>query len=1699
MSIDSLAVGMPMEAQIAMLWKRASKLFDRIDRLFSEISPYVPNADRHVNTVKGKLKYGDYYMYDSTDKKQYLRQINFEQVALDLSERCYGEPRIELLPAKIRHEFVYERAKQNDERLELLKREHIRDLEKRNDLPQISGKWRKEPYPVRVYERLTNYVPASLTASVSGLISTNTNDNPENLNSLELKQLDTDLEGYLGQPYNYNDGELTEEWMSSFQDLAPSGGDAAASAGATSSGSGASKDKDNGNGKATKKKKGAKGKENAAAQAAAAAPKQKPPRGGAGLSLEDKIIRPTLDDVIRIQLENVMEVIKIQVQDRVCTENKILTAVPPVDIGDVLKEVPVWGVDSYARRMIEIAIEDNSAVYKAMLSMPDSVSAPAPVPVDPASSGSCSESKAVSGAVAVSSDSAGSHNGEIEDEAPLKADPLERPAAAASSCNATARGTTLCTESIIYFIESVALPSINTLDSSDAHDMRLVMRAILDQCDPSNPNRLIRNYRSFVADFAAAVLLGIDQYGIERFRIHPKGTGVVVCEPTLQNDRNMNTVDCVGIPPHVVICRYLGELHLPYRWCEKLDVVEQAQQIYNLKPTLPDFYNILLERPRHDKGGYGLLYVDASQRANMGSSCSHSCNANCTSNVVSRNGKLCIVLTTNRWIYPGEELSMDYYSVTNSEVEWRASICLCGTKNCRGTFLHYAAQDDLQQVLTRNCGILWRYATLLRACSLVPLSSFDKKFLSEHGMGETVFGFNSPRRKEEAAVVLRGTHTVAESARMDLETNDAADATTDDSYDYAGVPDWVLKYASDNLRFIEYERKALPMALMRTNNASKQGLFAAGEASAPGALPYTFTEADIEARSVMEQRIQSFVSCYSMIMQVLDGQKRVDVLGYSDLGRGGQPECSAAMFPLRPLPVSDAIVRVHEVLSTVPLLLHKYIVTFYEARAAATKEAAAAAAKELLAKDENAVNGTTATATEPKKKSPGKKGSASLGGSGNSVTGPVGAVSLHADVNSEEAVREATRVIMELHILLGIDNRNPRYAPPFSPSKPTVVVCEEPAVDTDVTAQMAVESEPAELKEPADFVPPKGFAAMRRLILGVRTLVESLVKYSTTEARLLLLCDMLVLWANTSHYSMVKAYDPVQSEPIRVVARELGTNISRNKLTQAKEAKEAQVSRAERASQRAAAAVNAREEELLMEVIRASMDDAAANDNSGTPDAPVAGSDSCGTPDAPATRSDSSVVSGTGSGVTISAPSPSTSDGNAASDSSCAAGPQSAILDANELVFEGRKVYDQYFSFWQLMQWFNAGTDDKVTESDLFGCVQLPLPGACFGPTAGSAVQSVHHTGKDKTHSSSHYSVKSPQRKTLLELISNERLQINPWPTALKECFNGLYGSLGDLPVSFGRSSGSEVHDAATACQIDWYQHAIMGSPLLDISLGQMDALLRVRQDFAASLTETNSAVDTEKVDIFAKLQTRNDMNASNSHANSQFDSVLPPELPAQWIQCDLCKKWRRIAWHIDHNIEQDRETWTCANNTWDPEKAFCEAELDWFDADAENTLNVGNAGGEGELACGSTNLEDYKVGTWFDVFCNRNLLYYEAKVVAHKQPRGPAGTSEQPLPQVQFNFKGWGKRFGEWIEVGSERIQHHNLFTTPTEHGNAMAITKIQMEWQATNGTLLSSSVGVLAGQDKVFANKKKKAAKAQSSEQGKGSGKPTKKQKTK
>ena len=65
-------------------------------------------------------------------------------------------------------------------------------------------------------------------------------------------------------------------------------------------------------------------------------------------------------------------------------------------------------------------------------------------------------------------------------------------------------------------------------------------------------------------------------------------------------------------------------------------------------------------------------------------------------------GRLTIAVYTLRHVHPGEELTFDYASVTESEKEFRTAICLCGTRHCRGTFLMFAGSRAFQQA--SNCG-----------------------------------------------------------------------------------------------------------------------------------------------------------------------------------------------------------------------------------------------------------------------------------------------------------------------------------------------------------------------------------------------------------------------------------------------------------------------------------------------------------------------------------------------------------------------------------------------------------------------------------------------------------------------------------------------------------------------------------------------------------------------------------------------------------------------------------------------------------------------------------------------------------------------------------------------------------------------------------------------------------------------------------
>ena len=276
---------------------------------------------------------------------------------------------------------------------------------------------------------------------------------------------------------------------------------------------------------------------------------------------------------------------------------------------------------------------------------------------------------------------------------------------------------------------------------------------------------------------ARTIRLASDSMEDDFFRIHPKGHGSVVIGEN-------------GLKANSLVTYYRGEVYPAWRWCEKLDAIEQIQKQLDLRPNLPDFYNMAMERPKKDPRGYCLLFVDASRKSGLGSSFSHSCNPTCEVRVVSLNGKLSLSMTTLRDLEQGEELTFDYNAVTESLNEFRFAVCLCGQKKCRGSFLHFATADCYQQVLSRNSPISARFANLVRGCMKQVMSKEDTELLLKHGFNTAAFG---------AVSFNHHVSSVNPNATPDSINN---------------VPVWLRTFVADCLRYIEYERRALPVALL---------------------------------------------------------------------------------------------------------------------------------------------------------------------------------------------------------------------------------------------------------------------------------------------------------------------------------------------------------------------------------------------------------------------------------------------------------------------------------------------------------------------------------------------------------------------------------------------------------------------------------------------------------------------------------------------------------------------------------------------------------------------------------------------------------------------------------------------------------------------------------------------------------------------
>lgn len=197
-----------------------------------------------------------------------------------------------------------------------------------------------------------------------------------------------------------------------------------------------------------------------------------------------------------------------------------------------------------------------------------------------------------------------------------------------------------------------------------------------------------------------------------------------------------------GIQTNQLISPYLGEIYPQWFWFEKQDLIKSK----NLDKDLPDFYNIQLERLRSDDKGYNLLMVDPNSKGNFPSRMSHCCNPNCQTVTSVSSGEYFIGMYCVKPINYGEELTFDYNSITEKENEFKESICLCGTYNCKGHYLIYSNGNNYNEIINNNHSFLYRNAILLKSSSGFNNSSekqYVLDYLSENLIGESLL-FNCP-------------------------------------------------------------------------------------------------------------------------------------------------------------------------------------------------------------------------------------------------------------------------------------------------------------------------------------------------------------------------------------------------------------------------------------------------------------------------------------------------------------------------------------------------------------------------------------------------------------------------------------------------------------------------------------------------------------------------------------------------------------------------------------------------------------------------------------------------------------------------------------------------------------------------------------------------------------------------------------------
>jgi len=1224
-------------------------------------------------------------------------------------------------------------------------------LKERSIYETVMQRWRQTPFPERKYERLAT------DAFCEGLSPVD-----EGVAKYELQT--TSKDKFVGISYQYDDTGQSEAWMKSLVD----------ESGVTASG----------------------GEVRKAALAMAAD-----------------------DGMRRAQVVTTMECLLIKVQDKVMTdlnvlqqeelrsanwigEKPVLPSSPGPSTQDTsmeseLVEQPVWGIDCYTRRNVQLCLmatfDEKTALTFIEKWLLPAINA-CPVQFAPELSNA---TRLLEGLPFVKKESP-----ELDD----------------------------CT---------------STEDSrgSDSWSQTLLGKALHKKIETEAP--------PWLKAAATEVRRARKVLGPDLFRVHPKGHGSVMLRP---------------IEANRLVTYYRGELYPSWRWGEKTDAIELTQKRKALKPALPDFYNMALERPQADPRGYGLLFVDASRKAGHGSSLSHSCDPTCQVRVAAKDGELCLAMTTLRELEMGEELTFDYHAVTESLNEFQAGVCLCGYGNCRGSFLHYATADCYQEVLNRNAPIATRFSNLVKGCMKQVMSDDDKKVLQNHGFHTAAFGAISVDR--------HGLH------RID---NGTTQSSLSDLIEI--VPVWLRTFVADTLRYIEYERRALPISLICSHITATQkvkeeseqgGTKKEKEEKPPGKEPPFFyfsrVERDFLITLVPDEELPNNTTGLAMKNVMLktasaywekvpaekkeywkgrseaahkkkvqewrarkNKEKRAAKKGNAKNKAPGMKDVLSSKVSFQAadnegfLAMEQRIQQLTQALSRVGRVLDRH------------REAVLSNTEENLTsqKMQELVHSPLSMLSDAE----------TIGWLWKSKSGPVS--SLFRVLEDSKMVRPSLMpTLQEVKTKYAFLDRfpDPTIDEPHEKNSDAqgaegrvelkkallqfrkVLIEELKSMGRDMRAAMKADS------NQVDATGAEISALLQEMVSKVEERVSDVKDSSPTgnEAqdlseppewmnhfheryKLFAIADTLLLYAETKTFFVMKAYEQFDSTPIEVFARELGNAVPRSVMddTERNEAEPIEVS---------------------------------------THSVPL---------ETPKKRSRKKKVDT----------------------------PQEVPLCApDDIVARVTISYAGGYILSQLLQWYNGGIGQQEGLPDLLGCTALPTVEGCWSSALGDA-DAKSESKMKKPRKTPYETVVRPK---LVRWLQDPYQRGNPWSEDIRKGFEPV----GDALLKLQDSNSSFV---------------AFGSPVTDFLITGDES----------SIHDVLHALDAD--DRIAG-------DARNEGVLASVDRGRPAQAISTWVQCEneKCLKWRKIPWHVDVDLLPKK--FFCKDNKWNPAANSCECPEDEWD-----------------------------------------------------------------------------------------------------------------------------------------------------------------------